>query len=480
MIWFIAKHTVLKNLYDARVVILYVVAILIMALSAVVNSHDMERTLAHYHRLRNLTAREANLEKVVVVKRPSSLRFIHADMDDRLPGYLVVSPGFVDYPVEDVQLKPLAQVGEHLDWSFIFTYLFSILGLLLTFDIVSGETERGTLKLVLSFGISRGDYLIGSFWGSLLTILPVAFIGCILNLLIMSANAPISLRQEWEKIGGALFMSSLLIMVFTAIGLAASTFSVKSSTSFLLALLVWVTFVIVIPIGSVLLAQQIVTIPAVTEVEAEIQRARRLFFAQLYQVSSYDLREIYRRDDLTDAEKRQKVAELQEMIDRRDLAALERYHKRVIDIRESYLNQLLRQVELANTIARISPVAAYREAMSALTGTGLFRQKRFYEQAKRYMVAYTQYVMPLRNQLRDQAEIDSIIIEDGGYRIRDIRNISYENVPFDKGSLPRFQEKEVSFNAATKSSLRGLGVLACSTALTLLLTYFTFVRYPVT
>lgn len=480
MIWFIAKHTVLKNLYDSRFVILYVVAIAMMTLSAIVNSHDMEQTLRHYDQLRNVAAKEANLEKVVVVKRPSSLRFIHADVDDQLPNYLVVSPGFVDYPAEDVQLKPLAQVGEHLDWSFIFASLFSILGLLLTFDIVSGETERGTLKLVLSFGPSRSDYLIGSFLGSLLTILPVAFIGCVLNLLIMFASASLSLGQEWKKIGGALFMSSLLIVVFTAIGLATSVFSVKSSTSFLLALLVWVTLVIVIPIGSVLLAQQVVTIPTITEVEAEIQRARRLFFSQLYQVSSYDLREIYRRDDLTDAEKRQKVAELQEMIDRQDLVALERYHKRVIDIRESHLNQLLRQVELANTIARISPVAAYRETMSALASTGLSRQKIFYEQAKRYMVAYTQHVMPLRNRLRDQAEIDSIIIEDEGYQIRDIRNVSYENVSFDRESLPRFQESEISFSTAARLSLRGLGVLVCSVALTLLLAHFTFVRYPVT
>lgn len=479
MIWLIAKHTALKNLYDYRFVILYVVAIVMMALSAVMSSHDLEQTLTHYNRLRNLAAREANLDKVIVVKPPSPLRFIHTDVDDQLPDYLVISPGFADYPVEDVQLKPLSQIGEHLDWTFLFTYLFSILGLLLTFDLVSGETERGTLKLVLSFGPSRSDYLMGSLVGTLLTILPIIFIGCALNLLIISLNAPLTRDQEWEKIGSAILISSLLTVVLMAIGLAASTLSVKSSTSFLLALMVWVMLVIVIPIGSVLVAQQVVTIPTATELEAEIQRARQLFFAQLYPLSSEELREIDERNDLTDAEKRQKVAELQEMIDRQDLAALARYHKRLIDIRESYLKQLLRQVEVANAIARISPIAAYREAMSAITGTGLPAQKFFYERAKQYMHSYTSYVTPLREKLRHRAEIEGIRIMDRGYEIRDVQAISWKNVEFDRNSLPRFEAGEMPISTALRLSLRGVGFLVASIALALLLSYFKFVRYPV-
>lgn len=296
----------------------------------------------------------------------------------------------------------------------------------------------------------------------------------------MLVTAPIEFAgQDVAKIASALFLSCLLMVVFIAVGLLTSTLSVKSLSSLLLALMAWVMIVIVIPIGSVLLAQQAVTIPTATELEAEIQRARRLFLAQSYPLSSEDLREIYQRKDLAEAQKQQKVTELQEMIYRESFAAMERYHKRLIDIRESYLKQLLRQVEVANAIGRISPVAAYREAMSAITGTGLPAQKFFYERAKQYMYSYTSYVTPLREKLRNQAEIGGIHIMDKGYEIRDVQAISWKNVEFDRNSLPRFEAGQMPMHVALKLSLRGVGFLVSFMALLLLLSYFKFVRYPV-
>lgn len=480
MIWLIAKHTLLKNLLDYRLVILYGLSMVMMAFSAVASSRDLEQSLTHYNRLRNLAARSANLDTVIVVKPPSQLRFIHADMDDQLPNHLVVSPGFVDYPLVDVGLKQLSQGTEQVDWSFVLIYVFSILALLMTFDAVSGEAERGTLKLVLSLGASRGDYLFGSFIGAFLTIFPIALIGFTINLLLILVTAPIEFAgQDAAKIASAVFLSCLLMVVFIAVGLLASTLSVKSSTSFLLALMAWVVIVIVIPIGSVLLAQQAVTIPTATKMESEMQRARRLFFAQSYPLSSEDLREIYERQDLTEAQKQRKVTELQEMIYREDFAALERYHKRLTDIRESYLKQLLRQVEVANAIGRISPVAAYREAVSAITGTGSLGQQFFYERAKQYMLSYTSYVTPMREKLRDQAEIGGVRIMDKGYEIRDVQAVSWKNVEFDRNSLPRFEAGEMPMSVALKLSLHGVGFLLSFITLALLLSYFKFVRYPV-
>lgn len=87
---------------------------------------------------------------------------------------------------------------------------------------------------------------------------------------------------------------------------------------------------------------------------------------------------------------------------------------------------------------------------------------------------YSQYAMPLREKLRDQAEIGGVRIRDKGYEIRDIQAISYRNVEFDRGSLPRFKESEMPISTALKLSLRGVGFLLCSAALILLLSYFKF------
>lgn len=42
-------------------------------------------------------------------------------------------------------------------------YLIPLIGLLLSFDAISGETERGTLALGLTYPISRGEILLGKF-----------------------------------------------------------------------------------------------------------------------------------------------------------------------------------------------------------------------------------------------------------------------------------------------------------------------------
>lgn len=42
-------------------------------------------------------------------------------------------------------------------------YLIPLIGLLLSFDAIAGEAERGTLALNLTYPLSRGEILIGKF-----------------------------------------------------------------------------------------------------------------------------------------------------------------------------------------------------------------------------------------------------------------------------------------------------------------------------
>lgn len=230
MVWLIARHTVLKNLYDNRLVVMYALAVAMMALSGAISSREIERGIAHHSRLKELAEREANLDRVIVVRPPSPLLFVHSDIDHELPGHLIVSPDFVDYPVEDVSLKQLASPHQSLDWSFVLAYVFIVLALLLTFDAISGERERGTLKLIMSLGTSRSSYIFGSFLGAILTIIPIAALGYALNLLIALSRSPIQLSgHDWAKIISAALISFLLIIAFAAIGLLTSTMSAKSA-----------------------------------------------------------------------------------------------------------------------------------------------------------------------------------------------------------------------------------------------------------
>ena len=58
-------------------------------------------------------------------------------------------------------LRPNAMA---IDWVFIITYLLSFIPFLFTFDAISGERERGTLRLCFANSISRSALLVLRHW----------------------------------------------------------------------------------------------------------------------------------------------------------------------------------------------------------------------------------------------------------------------------------------------------------------------------
>ena len=57
-----------------------------------------------------------------------------------------------------------------IDWGFVTAVLLSFMGILFTFDAISGEQERGTLRLMLANSISRNTVICGKFLGAFFSI----------------------------------------------------------------------------------------------------------------------------------------------------------------------------------------------------------------------------------------------------------------------------------------------------------------------
>ena len=57
-----------------------------------------------------------------------------------------------------------------IDWGVVTAVLLSFMGILFTFDSISGEQERGTLRLMLSNSVSRSAVICGKFLGAFFTI----------------------------------------------------------------------------------------------------------------------------------------------------------------------------------------------------------------------------------------------------------------------------------------------------------------------
>ncbi len=127
-------------------------------------------------------------------------------------------------------------------------YLIPLIGLLLSFDAISGETERGTLALSLTYPLSRGEILLGKFFAHLLVLGLAVAVG-----LALTAGLTI-----W-KYGSAdlnylpllkLFATSLALgAAFLGIGYTISAMAKQTGVASGIVILVWLICVVLYDLG---------------------------------------------------------------------------------------------------------------------------------------------------------------------------------------------------------------------------------------
>lgn len=478
MIWIIAAHVVRRSLYDRRIIVLSAVALAMFVVGGVVGAGDLVDRQRRYAEMQARAYAASDLEAAIFVRPPNPLAFVHRGSDEDLPRYVTITDGLVDYPADDVETLRLALASVELDWTFVLTYVISLICLLVTFDGISGEAERGTLRLIVMNGVARSTYFFGSFLGGLLTMVPLLLIGYLLDLLILTLLADLSLDASHAVALLLAFVASiLLVAVFLSLGLLSSALSARASGSLLIALGGWLIFTFGIPIGSVLVAGLAAPAPTVTEMQADLQAAQRRFLMQSYPLSSLEIERISGDDRLSQGAKERRIARLQERIDDQNAQAMERYRAAIIEIRTRHFNALSNQVAAANAIGRASPVSAYEEVVGSLLGTGLPGQFEFLEHARNEMRRFTSYVARARRESAAEPRTREVVIETNGLRLRNIQGISYAGVEFDRSDYPRFSPPSRSSRDALKDAPLGLAVLATFPFLFLTIGYFQFVRY---
>ena len=142
--------------------------------------------------------------------------------------------GFTSIPATIASLASLA------------TFLVPLIALLLAYDAIVGEDEAGTLMLLLTYPLGRGQLLLGKFVGHglILALATLIGFGCAaLAIAVLVADVDLSLLV-WAF---ARFMlsSTLLGWVFLAMAYVLSSKVTEKSSAAGLALGLWFLFVLV-------------------------------------------------------------------------------------------------------------------------------------------------------------------------------------------------------------------------------------------
>lgn len=144
-------------------------------------------------------------------------------------------------PTGTVGADPLAVVVVSLASLTIF--LVPLIALLLAFDAVVGEQERGTLILLLAYPVARWEVVVGKFLGhaAILAIATVLGYGCALAALLLRGDLH---AAGWPAFAGMVASSVLLGAAFLALGGLASVLVRERATAAGIAVAVWLFFVL--------------------------------------------------------------------------------------------------------------------------------------------------------------------------------------------------------------------------------------------
>ncbi|MCV0427948.1 MAG: ABC transporter permease [Roseibium sp.] len=122
-------------------------------------------------------------------------------------------------------------------------YLVPLIALLLAFDAVCGEVERGTLLMTFSCPISRSEFLIGKALGHtlVLTFALVIGYGLTAGLLVVTGGGSMTGLIDFSRL---IATSILLGICFLAIGYVLSSLTRQSGTAAAAAIAAWLLLVV--------------------------------------------------------------------------------------------------------------------------------------------------------------------------------------------------------------------------------------------
>ena len=157
---------------------------------------------------------------------------------------LALALGFLgSAPTGSVKIDPLTVTVVSL--SSLSIFLIPLIAMLMAYDALIGEIERGTMALLLSYPISRWQILVGKFIGHTAMLTVATTIGYGLAGLILQYNFGGFQAAAWKPFFLLIAASVLLGAAFLSLGYLISAKVKERGTAAGLAIGVWLFFVVI-------------------------------------------------------------------------------------------------------------------------------------------------------------------------------------------------------------------------------------------
>jgi len=486
MIWRIAQREFLLNLMTFKFALGVVVCIVLTAVFVPILARDYQQRLRTYHE--NVARDKAELRRVRVYRniRPTLFRppCVLSVFSEGLEKRIDVSATIELEQVPQMrgaaaQGNPYQAIFPVFDASLIFRIVVSVLALLVAYDAVSGERERGTLKLALSGNVRRYEILLGKLLaGMMVLIVPVTVVFVIALVILLCFPLVQLTGSDWGRIALMYLTSVIFTAAMYNLGLLFSCLAKRSAISLVLGLFLWVLFVVVVPNASVCLASRIRPIEPRTELDEQILAMRKECDRRVWDSmpessggSQSDAGDAfgsyYHRKLEGDARKYYSVYYPVHYRLSTECAA------KCWEMERQYLAGLAAQKSLAGRLARLSPISVYENTMLRLAGTDEGAWKAFLDAVQEQRGELVGYVRAKTNDFSATTLFTPYTFEQMEHLERE-----GEDPPLKLDDLPRFIYRAKAVRDLHRA-IPDLGLLVFINLLLFALSFVAFLRYDV-
>jgi ABC-2 type transport system permease protein len=321
------------------------------------------------------------------VMPPAPMAALSIGQSDLLPSYFKVTSDSKENVTAGTELEnPHRLLTGRFDLAFVLIYLYPLLVLAFSYNLLSAEKEQGTLSLALAQPVSLATLAIGK-----LTIRFMLFLGSLAPLAGLAvAVAGIDLSADGFLYLALLWLGAVVVYGLVWFGLAVlvASFGRPSSTNAMVLAALWLGFVVLLP--SLLNMGATTWYPVPSRVEM-VQAVREASDGANQQGAALLARYYEDHPELAvgGADQAMNDFNLIRVAVDGDVEA------RVRPVLDRYEAQLAGQRRMVARLRVLSPAILMQDALNDLSGTGVGRHQHFLQQVGQFHERWRNHFVPL-------------------------------------------------------------------------------------
>jgi ABC-2 type transport system permease protein len=317
---------------------------------------------------------------------PTPLAALSIGQSDLLPYYFKMTTDSRETVTAGAELEnPHRLLSGRFDLAFVLVYLYPLLVLALSYNVLSGEKEQGTLALLLSQPIALRTLVLAKV--ALRLLLFVGVIGVMALAAVAAVGIDVTDMANLSRFGLWLIVIAAYGAFWFALAVAVMAWGRPSATNAMALAGLWLVLVVVLPSVINLLATTLYRVPS----RVAMIQAMRLASDEAAAEGSALLAKYYEdHPELTGggAQAASEAAMLR-------VATNARIEQQVSPVLQQFEQQLQGQQRVVDRLRFLSPALLAQDALNEISGTGVIRHRQFLAQVTSYHQAWRAYFVPL-------------------------------------------------------------------------------------